>query len=221
MKIILLGAPGAGKGSQATKIAAKYGIAHISTGDALRANIKNGTELGKFAKSYIDKGLLVPDEVVVGIVADRIKQDDCKNGFLLDGFPRTVAQADALGKLTAIDAVININVDFSLITARITGRRMCACGETYHVSTYKSDVCAKCGKPLYQRADDKEETVKERLAVYEKQTAPLVDYYKNAHILFNVDGNKSIDEVFAEIVETLEFVNSTNEIFDGIKKAKK
>lgn len=203
MKIILLGAPGAGKGSQATKIAAKYGIAHISTGDALRANIKNGTELGKFAKSYIDQGLLVPDEVVVGIVADRIKQDDCKNGFLLDGFPRTINQAEELGKLTDVDYVINIDVNFDLITARIAGRRMCACGETYHVSTYKSDVCAKCGAPLYQRADDKEETVKERLAVYEKQTAPLVDYYKKSGKLVDVDGNKSIDEVFAEIVKIL------------------
>ena len=203
MKIILLGAPGAGKGSQATKIAAKYGIAHISTGDALRANIKNGTELGKFAKSYIDKGLLVPDEVVIGIVADRIKQDDCKNGFLLDGFPRTTHQAEELAKLTDIDYVINIDVDFDLITARIAGRRMCACGETYHISTYKSDVCAKCGKPLYQRADDKEETVKERLAVYEKQTAPLVDFYKDGGKFVNVDGNKSIDEVFAEITKVL------------------
>ena len=203
MKIILLGAPGAGKGSQATKIAAKYGIAHISTGDALRANIKNGTELGKFAKSYIDKGLLVPDEVVIGIVADRIKQDDCKNGFLLDGFPRTTHQAEELAKLTDIDYVINIDVDFDLITARIAGRRMCACGETYHISTYKSDVCAKCGKPLYQRADDKEETVKERLAVYEKQTAPLVDFYKDSGKFVNVDGNKSIDEVFAAITKVL------------------
>ena len=203
MKIILLGAPGAGKGSQATRIAAKYGIAHISTGDALRANIKNGTELGKFAKSYIDQGLLVPDEVVVGIVADRIKEDDCKNGFLLDGFPRTINQAEALGKLTDVDYVINIDVNFDLITARIAGRRMCACGETYHVSTYKSDVCAKCGGALYQRADDKEETVKERLAVYEKQTEPLVEYYSKSGKLVNVDGNKSIDEVFAEIVKIL------------------
>ncbi len=204
MRIILLGAPGAGKGSQATKIAAKYGIAHISTGDALRANIKNGTELGKFAKSFIDKGQLVPDEVVVGIVADRIKEADCVNGFLLDGFPRTIPQAEALGKLTDIDYVINIDVDFDLIAARIGGRRMCSCGESYHISTYSSDVCAKCGAKLYQRADDKEETVKERLAVYEKQTAPLVDYYKASGKLVNVDGNKSIDEVFASIVKVLD-----------------
>lgn len=204
MKLILLGAPGAGKGSQATKIANKYGIAHISTGDALRANIKNGTELGKFAKSFIDKGQLVPDEVVVGIVADRIKQEDCKNGFLLDGFPRTIAQAEALGKLTDIDYVINIDVDFELITSRIAGRRMCACGESYHVSTYKSDVCSKCGATLYQRDDDKEETVKARLAVYEKQTAPLVDYYRKTGKLVDVDGNKTIDEVFADVVGILD-----------------
>lgn len=204
MKLILLGAPGAGKGSQATKIANKYGIAHISTGDALRANIKNGTELGKFAKSFIDKGQLVPDEVVVGIVADRIKQEDCKNGFLLDGFPRTIAQAEALGKLTDVDYVINIDVDFELITSRIAGRRMCACGESYHVSTYKSDVCSKCGATLYQRDDDKEETVKARLAVYEKQTAPLVDYYRKTGKLVDVDGNKTIDEVFADVVGILD-----------------
>lgn len=204
MKIILLGAPGAGKGSQATKIAEKYGIAHVSTGDALRANIKNGTELGKFAKSFIDKGELVPDEVVVGIVADRIKKDDCVNGFLLDGFPRTIAQAEALGKLTEIDYVINIDVDFDLIAERIGGRRMCACGESYHVSSYKSDVCAKCGGKLYQRDDDREETVKSRLSVYEKQTAPLVSYYEQTGKLVTVDGNKTIDEVFAEISEILD-----------------
>ena len=204
MKIILLGAPGAGKGSQATKIAAKYGIAHISTGDALRANIKNGTELGKFAQSYIEKGLLVPDDVVVGIVVDRIKADDCKKGYLLDGFPRTIPQAEALDKLADVDYVINIDVNFDLIAARISGRRMCACGESYHISSYASDVCAKCGGKLYQRADDKEETVKERLAVYEKQTAPLVDYYRAKGKVVDVDGNKSIDEVFAEITKILD-----------------
>lgn len=204
MKIILLGAPGAGKGSQATKIAAKYGIAHISTGDALRANIKNGTELGKFAKSFMEKGLLVPDEVVIGIVADRIKADDCEKGFLLDGFPRTIAQAEELARFTDIDRVINIEVDFDLIAARIGGRRMCNCGESYHVSSYKSDVCAKCGAALFQRADDREETVKERLAVYERQTAPLVEYYGRTGKLTNVDGNKTIDEVFATVVRILD-----------------
>lgn len=203
MKLILLGAPGAGKGSQAKKIAADYGIAHISTGDALRANIKNGTELGKFAKSFIDKGELVPDEVVVGIVADRIKQDDCKNGFLLDGFPRTVAQADALAKLTEIDVVIDIDVDFDVIAGRISGRRMCKCGESYHISTYHSDTCAKCGGKLYQREDDNEETVKSRLNVYSKQTAPLIDYYKKAGKLVTVDGNRTIDEVYEDVKKVL------------------
>lgn len=199
MKLILLGAPGAGKGSQATKISSKYGIAHISTGDALRSNITKGTELGKFAKAYIDKGLLVPDEVVIGIVADRIKQDDCKNGFLLDGFPRTIAQAEELGKLTDIDYVINIVVDFSVITSRICGRRMCSCGESYHISTYKSDTCAKCGGKLYQRADDNEETIASRLEVYKNQTAPLVEYYKKLDKVVEVDGNRTIDATFADI----------------------
>ncbi len=203
MKLILLGAPGAGKGSQATKIAKEYGIAHISTGDALRANIKEGTELGKFAKSFIDKGQLVPDEVVVGIVADRIRKEDCKNGFLLDGFPRTVAQAEALEKLADIDVVINIDVDFGVITDRISGRRMCACGESYHVSTHKSDTCNKCGGKLYQRADDNEETVKARLDVYQKQTAPLIDFYEKRNKLVTVDGNRTIDAVYEDVKKVL------------------
>lgn len=207
MNLILLGAPGAGKGSQATKIARDYEIAHISTGDALRANIKAGTELGKFAKSYIDKGQLVPDEVVVGIVADRIKQDDCKNGFLLDGFPRTVAQADALGLIADIDVVIDIEVDFNILSARICGRRMCACGESYHVSTYKSETCAKCGGTLYQRADDNEETVNSRLEVYNKQTAPLIDYYNKLGKLVRVDGNRTIDAVYEDVKKVLDVHN--------------
>ena len=204
MKVILLGAPGAGKGSQAAKIVADYGIAHISTGDALRANIKAQTELGKFAKSFIDKGQLVPDEVVVNIVADRIQQEDCKKGFLLDGFPRTVAQADALAKLTDIDYVIDIEVDFDVIVRRIAGRRMCVCGETYHISTYTKDTCAKCGKPLYQRDDDNEETVKSRLDVYQKQTAPLVAYYKKLGKLVTVDGNRPIDVVYGDVKDILD-----------------
>ena len=207
MNLILLGAPGAGKGSQATKIARDYEIAHISTGDALRANIKAGTELGKFAKSYIDKGQLVPDEVVVGIVADRIKQDDCKNGFLLDGVPRTVAQADALGLIADIDVVIDIEVDFNILSARICGRRMCACGESYHVSTYKSETCAKCGGTLYQRADDNEETVNSRLEVYNKQTAPLIDYYNKLGKLVRVDGNRTIDAVYEDVKKVLDVHN--------------
>ncbi len=203
MKVILLGAPGAGKGSQAAKIVSDFGIAHVSTGDALRANIKAETELGKFAKSYIDKGQLVPDDVVVKIVADRITKDDCKKGFLLDGFPRTVAQADALGKLTDIDYVINIDVDFNVIVDRISGRRMCACGETYHVSTYDKDTCTKCGKPLYQRDDDNEATVKNRLDVYQNQTAPLIEYYSARGKLVTVDGNRPIDVVYGDIKEVL------------------
>lgn len=199
MKLILLGAPGAGKGSQATKIAAEYGIAHISTGDALRANIAKGTALGMNAKSFIDKGQLVPDDVVVGIVADRIKQDDCKKGFLLDGFPRTIAQAEELSNLTDIDYVINLVVDFEIVKARISGRRMCSCGESYHTSTYTSDTCQKCGGKLYQRADDNEETVANRLEVYSKQTAPLVNFYKNIGKLVDVDGNKTINELFEDI----------------------
>lgn len=203
MKLILLGAPGAGKGSQATKISAKYGIPHISTGDAFRANIAQGTELGKYAKSFMDKGELVPDEVVVDIIADRIKKDDCKEGFLLDGFPRTITQAEALDKLTDIDKVINIEVDFNLILNRITGRRMCECGESYHISTYDKDVCAKCGKKLYQRQDDTADTVAHRLEVYSKQTAPLIDYYRNKNILIDVDGNRTIELTFKDIEEIL------------------
>ncbi|NLL55819.1 MAG: adenylate kinase [Clostridiales bacterium] len=199
MKIILLGAPGAGKGSQATKIAKEYGIPHISTGDALRANIANGTQLGKKAQSYIEKGQLVPDELVVGIVADRIKQDDCKKGFLLDGFPRTIAQAEALASLTDIDYVLNLVVDFETVKTRIGGRRMCACGESYHISTYSSDVCAKCNGKLYQRADDNEATIASRLEVYKNQTAPLVEFYQKLGKLIDVDGNKSISELFEDI----------------------
>lgn len=203
MKLILLGAPGAGKGSQATKIAEKYGIAHISTGDALRANIKAGTELGQYAKSFIDKGLLVPDDVIIAMISERIQADDCKNGFLFDGFPRTIAQAEALSALTDIDAVINLDVDFSLVLKRISGRRMCECGESYHTSTYDKESCCKCGKKLYQRADDNEETVASRLDVYQKQTAPLAKYYKEKGKLVDVDGNRTIAETFSEIQEIL------------------
>lgn len=203
MKLILLGAPGAGKGSQATKISSEYGIPHISTGDVFRANITQGTELGLYAKSFIEKGELVPDEVVVDIVADRIKKDDCQKGFLLDGFPRTINQAEALGKLTDIDKVINIEVNFDLIIKRISGRRMCECGETYHITTYDKDICAKCGKALYQRKDDTEDTVQNRLDVYNKQTAPLIEYYRNKGILVDVDGNQTIQQTFEDVKEIL------------------
>lgn len=204
MRLILLGAPGAGKGTQATRISEKYNLPHISTGDILRRNIKLGTELGKEAKSYIDAGKLVPDEVVINIVKDRLQQSDCDAGYILDGFPRTVAQAEALDKVAEIDAVINIAVDPALICDRITGRRMCACGESYHVSMGIGDTCPKCGGKLYQRDDDKEETVKERMQVYENQTAPLIEYYTAKDLVIDVDGGKPLMEVFAQICKVID-----------------
>ncbi len=205
MKLILLGAPGAGKGTQATLIKEAYAIPHISTGDIFRANIKGGTELGRLAKNYIDKGELVPDSVVIDIVKDRLMEADCVNGFILDGFPRTVAQADALATFTDIDAVINLVVDSDVIIRRIAGRRMCACGETYNTATLKgSEICAKCGGKLYQREDDREETVKNRLAVYEKETAPLIAYYRDKKLLIDIDCNgRTISETDKNINKAL------------------
>ena len=207
MKLILLGAPGAGKGTQATRISDKYGLPHISTGDILRKNIKEGTELGIEAKSYIDAGQLVPDEVVINIVKDRLQQADCKKGYILDGFPRTVAQAEALDKVAEIDAVINIAVDPALIVDRITGRRMCACGESYHISMGIGETCPKCGSKLYQRDDDKEDTVKARMQVYENQTAPLIDYYTAKDLVIDVDGGKPLNEVFEQISKVIDDYN--------------
>lgn len=205
MNIILLGAPGAGKGTQAVRIAAAMGIPHISTGDIFRKNIKEGTPVGLKAKSYIDRGQLVPDEVVVEIVQQRIEESDCKNGFLLDGFPRTIAQAEALDRLTDIDRVINIEADLNKLVDRITGRRVCGkCGESYHISTKKDDICEKCGGKLIQRADDNEETVKSRLNVYKNETAPLIEFYKNQGVLINVDGMQTIDKVFEDIAKLLQ-----------------
>ena len=178
MNIILLGAPGAGKGTQASKISDAYKLPHISTGDIFRENIKNETQIGLLAKSFIDKGQLVPDEVTCKIVENRIEKDDCKNGYMLDGFPRTIAQAEALDKVAKIDLVINIDVDHSLLLDRLCGRRVCKdCGESYHISRLgdKTD-CARCGGELYQRKDDNEETVGNRLKVYSEQTAPLIKY---------------------------------------------
>lgn len=204
MNLILLGAPGAGKGTQAVRIAAEKGIPHISTGDIFRKNIKEGTPLGIKAKSYIDRGQLVPDEVAVGIVEQRINQPDCKNGYLLDGFPRTIAQAEALDRLTNIDYVVNLEVDLDKLVDRITGRRVCEkCGESYHISTKKDDKCEKCDGKLIQRADDTEETVKSRLNVYKSETAPLIDFYKNQGVLVNVDGMLPIDKVFGAILEAI------------------
>ena len=205
MNIILLGAPGAGKGTQATKLVDKYQIPHISTGDIFRYNIKNQTPIGVVAKSYIDKGQLVPDEVTVEIVKQRLSQEDVKVGCLLDGFPRNIFQAEELDKFATIDKVIDINVDLSKLLKRITGRRVCSkCGESYHVDTLNGvTTCSRCGADLIQRADDNEATVEKRLAVYKEQTQPLIDYYKKAGKLVTVDGDKAIDEVFNSIVEIL------------------
>lgn len=212
MRLVLLGPPGSGKGTQAKYIVERYGVPHISTGDIFRSNIKEQTPLGIKAKEYIDKGLLVPDEVTVAIVEDRIKQDDCKNGFLLDGFPRTVAQADALNNAlkdmgTKLDYVINIEVDKNLLVERITGRRVCpSCGASFHVvfNPPKEDMtCDYCGAQLIHRADDSAETVNNRLDVYEQQTKPLIDYYADRDLLRSVDGQKDIKEVFDDIASIL------------------
>ena len=203
MYLVFLGAPGAGKGTQATKVCEKYNIPHISTGDILRANIKAGTALGVEAKGYIDKGVRVPDEVVIGLVKQRLSEADCQKGFLLDGFPRTIEQAKALNDFAKITCAVNLAVDEKLVVDRIAGRRMCKCGESYHVSWYDKDVCAKCGEKLYQRDDDKEDTVKARLEVYNAQTAPLIEYYSNMGILKDVDGTQEMNKVFDDIVRIL------------------
>ena len=212
MRIILLGPPGAGKGTQAAGIVEKYNIPHISTGDIFRKNIKEGTDLGKKAKEYMDQGLLVPDELTVGLVTDRLSQDDCKNGFMLDGFPRNVAQAQQLGQYLnsvdlALDRVINIEVDKDILVGRAVGRRICkSCGATYHVEFNPPKVdgtCDVCGGELYQRADDNEETVSKRIQVYLDETKPLADYYSNEGIIANINGEQSIDKVFEDIVNSL------------------
>ncbi len=202
--LVFLGAPGAGKGTQAKRISEKYDIPHISTGDILRANIKEGTELGKLAKSYIDKGALVPDEVIIKVMQARLAEDDCKKGYLLDGFPRTIEQAKALDNITTVTLAVNIVVDDDAVVRRIAGRRMCVCGESYHISTHPSDVCDKCGAKLYQRDDDKEETVKSRLDVYAKQTAPLIEYYSDKGVLVDVDGMQDVAEVTKEIIKVID-----------------
>lgn len=212
MRIIMLGAPGAGKGTQAKKITARYSIPHISTGDIFRANIKNGTELGKKAKTYMDQGLLVPDELVVDLVVDRVNQEDCANGYVLDGFPRTIPQAEALDKaLTemgqSIDYAINVEVPDENIVQRMSGRRACVnCGATYHIvyaPTKKENVCDTCEGELILRDDDKPETVQKRLNVYHEQTQPLIDYYTEKDKLVEVDGTIDIEEVFDAIVKIL------------------
>ncbi len=213
MKIIMLGAPGAGKGTQAKMLADKYGIPHISTGDIFRANIKNETELGKKAKEYMDQGLLVPDELTVNLVVDRIKQDDCSKGYILDGFPRTISQAESLDKALeamndSLDYAVNVEVPDENIVNRMSGRRACVgCGATYHIvhiPTKVEGICDRCGKELILRDDDKPETVQKRLTVYHEQTQPLIDYYQNKGILKEVDGTVDMNDVFNAIVNVLE-----------------
>ena len=212
MKIIMLGAPGAGKGTQAKKIAEKYQIPHISTGDIFRANIKNGTELGRKAKTYMDQGLLVPDELVCDLVVDRVQQEDCKGGYILDGFPRTIPQAERLDQALAelgesVDYAVNVEVPDENIVNRMGGRRACVgCGATYHLvyaPTKKEGVCDSCGAELILRDDDKPETVQKRLGVYHEQTQPLIEYYGRKGILKDVDGTMDMEAVFQAITEIL------------------
>ena len=212
MKLLIMGRPGAGKGTQAVNIREYYNIPHISTGDMFRAAIKNQTKLGLEAKSYMDKGALVPDEVTIGIVKARLLEDDCKKGFLLDGFPRTIAQAEALDAFLKengiqLDAVLDVNVPAEILVRRMVGRRICkTCGATYHVEFNPSKVegiCDNCGSPLIQRADDTEDTAKNRLSVYDNQTAPLLDFYKKQNILKTVNGDQPLDKVFDDIKSVL------------------
>lgn len=212
MKIVMLGAPGAGKGTQADKIAEKYNIPHISTGDIFRSNIKAGTELGKKAKSFIDQGLLVPDEVTIGMLLDRIHEADCENGYILDGFPRTIPQAESLTAALeengeAIDFALDVEVPDANIVNRMAGRRACLkCGATYHTefaAPKKKGICDKCGSELVLRDDDKPETVQKRLEVYHEQTHPLIDYYKKKGVLHAIDGTLSMETVFKNIVDIL------------------
>ncbi len=209
MKLIMLGAPGAGKGTQAARVAVELQIPHISTGDIFRANIKNGTELGKKAKAFMDAGKLVPDELTCDLVADRIAKDDCANGFILDGFPRTIPQAEALDKVLVsrgekVDYAVNIDVPDEAIISRMSGRRACVtCGATYHIQfnpPKKEGICDNCGGELILREDDKPETVKTRLNVYHEQTQPLIDFYQAKGVLVTVDGTQALDDVFKAVL---------------------
>jgi len=212
MKLLIMGRPGAGKGTQAANIKEYYNIPHISTGDMFRAAMKNGTKLGLLAKSYMEKGALVPDEVTIGIVEERLQEDDCKNGFLLDGFPRTIAQAEAFDAfLTSnnikLDAALNVDVDASILIRRMVGRRVCkTCGATYHVEfnpSKKEGICDNCGSPLIQRPDDTEQTAVSRLQTYDAQTAPLLDFYAKKNLLKTVNGDQPLDKVFDDIKAVL------------------
>lgn len=205
MNLILLGAPGSGKGTQAELIKKDFKLTHISTGDIFRANIKKNTPLGIKAKEYINEGMLVPDDLVIQLVADRLKQKDCLNGFILDGFPRTEFQADKLGEITKINAVINLDIDLKLLLERLSGRRVCnKCGSTNHINCIKTYLACSCGGSFIQREDDKEETVNDRFRVYEKQTKPLINYYKNKGNLINIEADKLVSEVYKDIKKALE-----------------
>ena len=213
LRAVLLGPPGAGKGTQAAKVIEKYNVPHISTGDIFRANIKEGTELGKKAKGYMDEGKLVPDELVVNLVTDRLQKDDCKEGFLLDGFPRTIFQAEQLDKFLSdngqkLDIVLNFKVRKDVLVERIAGRRVCkSCGASFHVVNVppkKEGICDACGGELFQRKDDNRETVENRINVYESETAPLIGYYEKQNVLVDFDGEKTHDEVFADVVKAIE-----------------
>lgn len=212
MRLVLLGAPGAGKGTQAQVISEKFNIPHISTGDIFRSNIKNGTDMGKKAKEYIDKGLLVPDEVTINIVKDRLKENDCKNGFILDGFPRTIPQAEALDDVLSsfgisLDFVVNIFVSDNQIIERLSGRRVCQkCGKSYHIKynpPTEGEVCDDCYSKVIQRDDDREETVISRIKTYHKQTEPLIDYYDKKGILLTVEGQELIEDTTREVMKVL------------------
>ncbi|MDU2065009.1 MAG: adenylate kinase [Sporomusaceae bacterium] len=212
MYILLMGPPGAGKGTQAAKLVENMGLAHISTGDMFRQAVKEGTPLGLQAKECMDSGKLVPDSVTIGIVKERLAKDDCKKGFILDGFPRTIEQAEALGQILeelkiALTRVVNINVPHQELVGRVTGRRICkACGATFHVTfnpSTKGELCDQCGGSLYQRADDSEATVTNRLAVYDAQTQPLISYYANKGLYSEIDGRQEIDKVYADVLASL------------------
>jgi len=204
-KIILIGAPGAGKGTQAKLIQEKYNLPHISTGDIFRMNIREKTPVGLKALEYIEKGQLVPDEVTLEIVAQRLKEADCQKGYILDGFPRTLPQAEALSKIENIDIVVDITVDNAKLIDRLTGRRVCVkCGESYHISTKKDNICDKCGDTLIHRDDDREEVIKNRLEVFEASTRPIVNYYDKMGKVASVDGMQDIDGVFKSICEAIE-----------------
>lgn len=204
MNVIMLGAPGSGKGTQAGKISACYGIPHVSTGDIFRKNIQEGTPLGKLAKTFMDAGNLVPDEVVIDLVRDRLSKEDCAGGYVLDGFPRTLRQAFELDRVTEIDAVVNMDIPYRTIEERLASRRSCECGAVYSLSDLNgSDICPKCGKKVFVRPDDRPETVKARLAVYDAQTKPLTKFYEDKGLLVNI-GNGTIEEQFASVRKALD-----------------